>query len=80
MQPDDIILKYFIRMLRSQGGAVNMTFRLRNRNGISINDKESVKRKWTEHFDYVSNLHKVTGNNIEKNKKFCEEQENCGNL
>ena len=38
----------------------------------SNSHNQRVKERWAEHFENVLNHNEVTGNDIEKNEKFCD--------
>ena len=52
----------------SQSGLVPV----KDRNGVTISDKEKVKVRWVEHFVNVLNRDTVAGEDIDENEKVCD--------
>ena len=42
-----------------------------NRKGATVNEKETVKYRWAEHFEIVLNRDRVAGKDIDKNERVC---------
>ena len=64
------ILYWHIHKLRgsSQSGLVP----IKDRNGVTISDKERVKERWAEHFETVLNRDRVTRKDIDESEKVCD--------
>ena len=45
---------------------------VKDRNGVTISDKEKVKERWVEHFENVLNRDTVAGKDIDENEKVCD--------
>ena len=45
---------------------------VKDRNGVTISDKEKVKERWVEHFENVLNQDTVAGKDIDENEKVCD--------
>ena len=64
------ILYWHVNKLKgsSQSGLVLV----KDRNGVTISDKEKVKERWAEHFENVLNRDTVAGKDIAENEKVCD--------
>jgi len=64
------ILYWHVNKLR--GNSPSGLVPVEDRNGATISDKETVKEKWSEHFENVLNPDTVAGKDIDENEKVCD--------
>ena len=61
------ILFWYVNKLR--GNSQSKLVPVKDRNGATISDKETVKGRWVEHLQNVLNRDRITVNDIGKMKK-----------
>ena len=55
----------------SKGSSQSGLVPVKDRNWVTISNKEKVKERWVEHFENVLNRDTVAGKDIDENEKVC---------
>ena len=74
---EDAVSRYNSKILychvnKLRGRSQSRLVSAKDRNATTINDKESVKKRWAKYFENVLNRNRVAEKHIEENEKNCD--------